>query len=129
MTPGKRFTTDCQGGVGLCTGTRITLKIGSPSADNTAPSGQQTSGQFFIIQGNVGGETFQGASDYRNFIVSGCFPIDLTLPVDMMPGNKMGPTVQAVRGADRDGPVLRLVGPRTARRPARITRSTPTETG
>lgn len=93
---GEEVYTDCQGGVGLCTGTRITLKIGSPSADNTAPSGQQTSGQFFIIQGNTGGEIFHGASDYRTFIVSGCFPIDLTLPADMMTGNAMGPTVQAV---------------------------------
>jgi hypothetical protein len=94
--PGETVYTNCAGGVGLCVGTRITLKIGSPSADNTSPSGQQTSGQFFIIQGNVGGETFQGANEYRNYIVNGCFPIDMTLPVDMMPGNKMGPTVDAV---------------------------------
>jgi hypothetical protein len=94
--PGEHVYNDCEGGVGLCAGTRITLKIGSPSTDNTAPSGQQTSGQFFIIQGNLGGEVFQGANEYRNFIVNGCFPIDLTLPVDLMPGNKMGPTVQAV---------------------------------
>ena len=32
----------------------------------------------------------------QNFILNGCFPIDLTLPADMMPGNKMGPTVQEV---------------------------------
>ncbi len=94
--PGEQVYTDCQGGVGLCPGSRITLKIGSPSADNTAPSGQQTSGHFFIIQGNLGGETFQGANEYRNYIVNGCFPVDMTLPVDLMPGNKMGPTVQAV---------------------------------
>lgn len=94
--PGEQVYTDCQGGTGLCVGTRITLKIGSPSADNTAPSGQQASGHFFIMQGNVGGTTFQGANEYRNYIVNGCFPIDMTLPVDLMPGNKMGPTVDAV---------------------------------
>ena len=52
--------------IGMCPGTQMTLKIGSPSSDNTSPSGQQTSGQFFIIQGNLGGETFQGANRYRN---------------------------------------------------------------
>jgi len=83
-------------GIGLCNGTRITLKSGSPSDINPDPSQQQTSGQFFIMQGNVGGETFQGANDYRNYIVDGCFQIDLTKPVDLMPGNNMGPTVQAV---------------------------------
>ncbi len=95
--PGETVYKDCEGGVGLCAGTRITLKVGSPSGDNTSPSGQQTSGQFFIIQGNLGGETFRGANDYRNFIVNGCFPIDLTLPADLMTGNKMGPTVQGVQ--------------------------------
>lgn len=95
--PGEVVYTDClPGGAGLCGGTRITLKIGSPSTDNTAPSGQQTSGHFFIMQGNVGGETFQGSNEYRKYIVEGCFPIDMTLPVDLMPGNHMGPTVQAV---------------------------------
>jgi len=94
--PGETVYKECVGGAGLCAGTRITLKIGSPSADNTSPSGQQTSGQFFIIQGNLGGETFQGANEYRNYIVNGCFPIDLTLPADLMPGNKMGPTCQGV---------------------------------
>ncbi len=94
--PGETVYTDCSGGVGLCPGTRITLKVGSPSTDNTSPSGQQSSGQFFLIQGNVGGETFQGAADLRTFISDGCFPIDLTLPVDMMTGNMMGPTVQGI---------------------------------
>jgi hypothetical protein len=81
---------------GMCVGTQMTLKIGSPSSDNTSPSGQQTSGQFFIIQGNLGGETFQGANDMAFFIREGCFPIDLTLPADLMTGNMMGPTVKAV---------------------------------
>jgi hypothetical protein len=82
--------------VGMCPGTQMTLKIGSPSSDNVNPSGQQTSGQFFIIQGNLGGETFQGSNQYREYIRDGCFPVDLSLPVDLMPGNRMGPTVDPV---------------------------------
>jgi len=80
----------------------MTLKVGSPSSDTTTPSGQQTSGQFFIIQGNLGGETFQGANDYRNFVRSGCFPVDLSKPIDLMTGNVMGPTVQAVEDLIND---------------------------
>jgi hypothetical protein len=94
---GETVYMDCQGGTGLCPGTSITLKIGSPSADNTSPSGQQTSGHFFLMQGNVGGETFQGAADLRYYISSGCFPIDMSLPVDLMTGNAMGPTVQGIQ--------------------------------
>jgi Putative Flp pilus-assembly TadE/G-like len=94
--PGETVYTDCQGGIGLCPGSSITLKVGSPSTDNTSPSGQQTSGHFFLMQGNVGGETFQGANDLRYYISSGCFPIDLSLPVDLMTGNAMGPTVQGI---------------------------------
>ncbi|MEK7317186.1 MAG: Tad domain-containing protein [Candidatus Eisenbacteria bacterium] len=95
--PGETIYKDCNGGVGLCPGTSITLKVGSPSADNTSPSGQQSSGHFFLMQGNVGGETFQGAAELRNYISSGCFPIDMTLPVDLMTGNAMGPVVQGIQ--------------------------------
>jgi len=105
--PGEHVYTDCEDGVGMCPGTAITLSIGSPSADNTSPSGQQSAGQFFLMQGNVGGETFQGANDLRNYIRDGCFSINLGLPVDLMPGNNMGPTVQAIedviRRADQEG--------------------------
>lgn len=89
-------------------GTQMTLKIGSPSADNTSPSGQQTSGQFFIIQGNST-DPFQGAATYKDYIAGdGCLQVNLNEPVDLMPGNKMGPTVQPVRelvqsGDDWDG--------------------------
>jgi hypothetical protein len=95
--PGETIYTDCQGGVGLCPGTSITLKVGSPSADNNSPTGQQSSGHFFLMQGNVGGETFQGAADLREYISSGCFPIDMNLPVDLMTGNAMGPVVQGIQ--------------------------------
>jgi hypothetical protein len=95
--PGETVYTDCVGGVGLCFGTPITLKVGSPSTDNTSPTGQQSSGQFFLMQGNVGGETFQGANDLRNYIEGGCFPINMNLPVDLMTGNAMGPTVQGIQ--------------------------------
>ncbi len=94
---GETVYMDCQGGIGLCSGTSITLKIGSPSTDNTSPSGQQTSGHFFLMQGNVGGETFQGAAELRTYISTGCFPIDTLLPVDLMTGNAMGPTVQGIQ--------------------------------
>jgi len=84
-------------------GTEMTLKVGSPSADNTSPSGQQTSGQFFIIQGNTT-DPFQGAADYRDYIAgNGCLDVDLYEPVDLMPGNKMGPTVQPVRELVQSG--------------------------
>jgi hypothetical protein len=96
-TPGETIYMDCQGGVGLCPGTSITLKVGSPSADNTSPTGQQSSGHFFLMQGNVGGETFQGAAELRTYISSGCFPIDTNLPVDLMTGNAMGPVVQGIQ--------------------------------
>jgi hypothetical protein len=43
-----QILTDC-----VPAGTQMTLKIGSPSSDNSSPSGQQTAGQFFIIQGNT----------------------------------------------------------------------------
>jgi len=87
---------------GMCPGTQMTLKIGSPSSDNTSPSGQQSSGQFFIIQGNLGGETFQGSQQMEFFIREGCFPIDLSKPADLMPGNRMGPTVDAVEDLIND---------------------------
>lgn len=84
-------------------GTQMTLKIGSPSTDNTAPSGQQTSGQFFIIQGNST-DPFQGASTYRDYIAGdGCLDVNLYEPIDLMPGNKMGPTVQPVRELVQSG--------------------------
>lgn len=95
--PGETIYTDCQGGVGLCPGTAITLKVGSPSADNNSPTGQQSAGHFFLMQGNVGGETFQGANALSTFIESGCFPIDMSLPVDLMTGNAMGPVVSAIQ--------------------------------
>lgn len=105
--PGEHVYTTCEDGVGMCVGTAITLSVGSPSADNTSPSGQQSAGQFFLMQGNVGGVTFQGANDLRNFIMDGCFSINMGLPVDLMPGNNMGPTVQAIeeviRRADQGG--------------------------
>lgn len=95
--PGETIYKDCMGGVGLCPGAAITLKVGSPSADNNSPSGQQSSGHFFLMQGNVGGETFQGANDLRTYISSGCFPINMSLPVDLMTGNAMGPVVQGIQ--------------------------------
>lgn len=84
-------------------GTQMTLKIGSPSADNTSPSGQQTNGQFFIIQGNTSSQ-FQGSNEYRDYIAGeNCLEVDLGEPINLMPGNKMGPTVQPVRELIQSG--------------------------
>jgi hypothetical protein len=94
-SPGETIYKDCVGGVGLCPGKTITVKIGTPN-DNTSPSGQQSSGQFFIIQGNLGGTNwFTGGDEYRDAI-KGCFDVDLTLPLDLMTGDKVGPTRQGV---------------------------------
>jgi hypothetical protein len=95
--PGETIYRDCQGGVGLCPGTSITLKVGSPSTSSNFPTGQQSSGHFFIMQGNVGGETFQGSAELERFITTGCFPINMGLPVDLMTGNRMGPVVQGIQ--------------------------------
>jgi Putative Flp pilus-assembly TadE/G-like len=93
---GETIYDTCVNGVGLCPGSEITVKIGTPN-DNTSPSGQQSSGQFFIIQGNLGGDNwFTGGSDYRYYIANGCFDVDMTLPIDLMTGDKVGPTRQGV---------------------------------
>jgi hypothetical protein len=115
--PGEEIYKTCVGGIGLCPGTQITVKIGTPN-DNTAPSGQQSSGQFFIIQGNLGGTNwFTGGSDYREYIGSGCFDVDMNLPLDLMTGDKVGPTRQGVAelingdsGATWDDALNRPVG-------------------
>lgn len=103
--PGEIVYDTCIGGVGLCAGARLTVKIGTPN-DNTSPSGQQSSGQFFIIQGNLGGTNwFTGGSQYREYIRDSCFEVDMTLPLDLMTGNKVGPTRQGVNDLIND-PVL-----------------------
>ena len=90
--------------IGLCAGNQLIVKIGTPN-DNTSPSGQQSSGQFFIIQGNLGGENwFTGGADYREFIKSGCFKVDMNLPLDLMTGDKVGPTRQGVQDLINDDP-------------------------
>ena len=97
--PGQVDNTNC-----WAKGWAMTLKIGSPSMDNTLNSGQQTSGQFFIIQGNVS-DPYHGANTYREYIAGeNCLDVDLNQPVDLMPGNKMGPTVQPVEDLIRTGP-------------------------
>jgi hypothetical protein len=77
-------------------GTQMTLKVGSPSMSADGTVGQQTAGQFFIIQGNTS-DPYNGAADYRDYIAgANCLEVNLNEPVDLMPGNKMGPTVQPV---------------------------------
>lgn len=83
--------------IGLCPGRQLTVKIGTPN-DNTSPSGQQSAGQFFIIQGNLGGENwYTGGREYRDYIESGCFALEMDKPLDLMTGDKVGPTMLAVR--------------------------------
>jgi Flp pilus assembly protein TadG len=83
--------------IGLCAGRQLIVKIGTPN-DNTSPSGQQSAGQFFIIQGNLGGENwYTGGREYRDYIESGCFSLEMDKPLDLMTGDKVGPTKLAVQ--------------------------------
>jgi len=97
--PGETVYKECDNvtNIGLCPGLPLTVKIGTPN-DNTSPSGQQSAGQFFIIQGNLGGENwYTGGRDYRDYIESGCFSLEMDKPLDLMTGDKVGPTKLAVQ--------------------------------
>jgi len=81
----------------LCQGTLMTIKIGNPGSPPPAPSGQQTSGQFFLIQGNEGTSSwFTGGADERAYIREGCFVVDPSKPLNLLTGDKMGPTRQGI---------------------------------
>lgn len=85
-------------------GTKMTLKVGSPSISADGIVGQQTAGQFFIIQGNTS-DPYNGAADYRDYIAGkNCLNVNLNEPIDLMPGNRMGPTVQPVEDLIKTGP-------------------------
>ena len=118
--PGETIYKTCVdnvNGIGLCPGKQLIVKIGTPN-DNTSPSGQQSAGQFFIIQGNLGGENwYTGGAEYRYYIGNGCFDVDMSLPLDLMTGDKVGPTRQGVqdlidgdRGARWDDTLNRPTG-------------------
>jgi hypothetical protein len=94
--PGEQVYKDCNNGIGLCAGLRVTLKSGSPSQPNPVNAQQSVPGHFFIMQGNEG-NIFHGANDMRTYIRDGCYPMDMTKRVDLMTGGKMGPTVQGVQ--------------------------------
>jgi len=82
----------------------MTLKVGSPSISADGTVDQQTSGQFFIIQGNTS-DPYNGANTYRDYIAGeNCLNVNLNEPIDLMPGNKMGPTVQPVEELIATGP-------------------------
>jgi hypothetical protein len=107
--PGETVYTTCDNtvipNIGLCEGTKLTIKIGNPSTDNSSPSGQQTSGQFFLVQGNAGTENwFAGGRALRDFISGGCFYVDNTLPLDLMTGADMGNTIHGVEDLIRLDP-------------------------
>ena len=85
-------------------GTQMTLKVGSPSMSADGTVGQQTAGQFFIIQGNTS-DPYNGAADYRDYVAgANCLDVNLNEPVDLMPGEKMGPTVKPVEDLINTGP-------------------------
>jgi hypothetical protein len=98
--PGETVYDSCLDNVnhiGLCAGRQLIVKIGTPN-DNTSSSGQQSAGQFFIIQGNLGGENwYTGGREYRDYIESGCFSLEMDKPLDLMTGDKVGPTKLAVQ--------------------------------
>lgn len=118
--PGETVDNTCVDSVnhiGLCAGKQLIVKIGTPN-DNTSQSGQQSAGQFFIIQGNLDGENwYTGGRDYRDYIESGCFSLEMDKPLDLMTGDKVGPTKLAVqnlldgdRGARWDDTLNRPTG-------------------
>jgi hypothetical protein len=81
----------------FCPGTRIILKIGTPSGNphqpNGIPSLQQEPGHFFALALDGTGGTV-----YRDSIVNGSqTPVKIGDAVTLEPGNKVGPTRQ---GAD-----------------------------
>lgn len=81
-----------QGQVTDCwpTGTQRTLHIGQPNFDSQVPASQETSGQFFIMDGNAGNEYPTG--DIWNFIKGeGCMSLDLNRNISLEPGGAMGP--------------------------------------
>jgi len=72
------------------TGTQRTLHIGFPNLDPQVPASQETSGQFFIMDGNEGSEYPSG--DIWNFMNGeGCMTLDLNRDVSLQPGGAMGP--------------------------------------
>jgi len=80
----------------FCQGTRIILKIGTPSGQPNQPdipSIQQEAGHFFALDFGSGAQT------YREMIKAGC-PDNTVASVGdyipLEPGNMVGPTVQAV---------------------------------
>jgi len=105
--PGEEVYT---GAPGLVPGTPMTIKFGVPSTDNGSASGQQTSGQFFVIQGNVPnpGQDWSDvmhwqADEYRDYINGNkCFNVSLQNPVDLMTGGREGSTIQEVKALMND---------------------------
>jgi hypothetical protein len=72
------------------TGTVRNIHIGQPRFDPQDLSSQETSGQFFIMDGNAGNEYPTG--DVWNFAAGeGCMALDLSRNISLQPGGAMGP--------------------------------------
>jgi len=87
----------------LTVGTPLTIKVGTPGGDTSSGAGQQTSGQFFIVQGNNPTTdnpdvTHFGADEYPEYITGEkCWNVSLANPVDSLTGGKVGLTDKAVQ--------------------------------
>jgi Flp pilus assembly protein TadG len=100
--PGETVHRDCPDGVPdpsrhFCPGTRIILKIGTPSGNPNQPSGipslQQESGHFFGLALDGTGGTV-----YRDTIENGSnTPVKIGDSVTLEPGNMVGPTRQGTQ--------------------------------
>ena len=95
--------------IGLCAGKQMTIKVGNPSTPPSADSGQQTEGQFFIVNGNLDDSgnpidnTWISAGELPEAIRQSCLPIDPTKRLNLMTGGKLGLTIPAIQALiDRD---------------------------
>jgi len=96
------------------TGTQRTLHIGQPNFNSQVLSSQETSGQFFIMDGNSGNEYPSG--DVWNFVNGeGCMALDLNRNISLQPGGAMGPIRHGVDLRIASGDDWSGVGPLPAR--------------
>jgi hypothetical protein len=91
-------------------GTPRNLHIGQPHFDPQDLSSQETSGQFFIMDGNAGNEYPTG--DVWNFAAGeGCMALDLTRNISLEPGGAMGPIRHAMDRRIASGSAWNWPGP------------------
>jgi hypothetical protein len=113
--PEDKVHRDCPDGVidtsyYFCPGTRVILKIGTPSGNPHHPSGipslQQEPGHFFCLALDGTGGTV-----YRDTIVTGSqTPLKINDSVTLEPGNMVGPTRQGTQALIDADPTSAWVG-------------------